>query len=120
METSFIVILLLNEYQNQTSSKGSGKLWRLEIKRMRFATKGSENLWWLEIERTRFVSPRADRTLLLSHFQEVGCKAPQELYTHQIKSKRSEFDFRRVLPNLAAVWHRWIDCQECQIAVVFS
>ncbi|ULL21924.1 hypothetical protein D2A30_10395 [Streptococcus suis] len=31
--------LILNENQNPTCSKGSGNLWRLEIRRTKFATK---------------------------------------------------------------------------------
>ena len=47
----------------------------------------------------------ADRTLLLSRFQVAGCKAPLELYTHQIKSTTSAFNFRRVLDNRLANNH---------------
>lgn len=52
METSFIVILLLNE--NQTSSKGSGNLGWLEIKRTKFATKGSFPQEQIELYYFRF------------------------------------------------------------------
>ncbi|HFU4466208.1 TPA: hypothetical protein ACGO9T_001207, partial [Streptococcus suis] len=44
---------ILNENRNQTSTKGLGNLWWLEIERACSLQKGLGNLWWLEIERTR-------------------------------------------------------------------
>ena len=71
-------ILILNEIQNPTCSKGSGNLCRLEIG-----------------ERSSFRSDE-NRTLFLLNFKETGCQVPLELDTHHAKSTRSDFDFRRV------------------------